>query len=172
MKYRAIVGQEEYLVELDAGEVSIDGCRQSALLESIDQGAFFLLLIGAVPYEVFIKRQRDGYAITVEGQCYSVRVVDESFWPASERARKPEEKGERILSPMPGIVVAVLVEEGQVVRAGESIAILEAMKMENEIRAQRGGVVRGVHVRAGQTVNLNDVIAWLDTPESAQAEQM
>lgn len=172
MKYRAIVGQEEYLVEADpSGDVSVDGCQQSARLESIDQGDFFMLLAGAVPHEVFIERRREGYAVTVEGYRHVVRVLDESSWPADERYRElARDQGERVISPMPGIVVAVLVEAGQPVRAGGGIAILEAMKMENEIRARRDGVVRSVHVRPGQAVNLNDVIALMDSPEDARAE--
>ncbi|MBN1955953.1 MAG: biotin/lipoyl-binding protein [Anaerolineae bacterium] len=173
MKYRAIVGQDEYLVKVDpSGEVHVDGCQQSIRLESIDQGGFFMLLAGAVPHEVFIERRREGYAVTVEGYHHLVHVVDESSWFAGERDQAPAgEKEERVISPMPGIVVAMLVEEGQPVRAGDGIAILEAMKMENEIRARRAGVVRSVHVRPGQTVNLNDVIACIDLPENTPVEQ-
>jgi pyruvate carboxylase subunit B len=70
---------------------------------------------------------------------------------------------------MPGVVVDVLVEPGQVVRAGDGVAILEAMKMENEIRAPRDGVVHSVHVASGQAVSLDDVIAQIGAPEERGA---
>jgi biotin carboxyl carrier protein len=65
---------------------------------------------------------------------------------------------------MPGIVVDVLVEEGQAVQTGDRLAILEAMKMENEIQAPCTGVVESVHVVPGQTVNLKDVIVSIGAP--------
>ncbi len=59
---------------------------------------------------------------------------------------------EVIKTSMPGKVVRVLVEKGQVVEPGMGIILIEAMKMENEIRCHRGGVVKAVHVTSGQTV--------------------
>jgi biotin carboxyl carrier protein len=63
-----------------------------------------------------------------------------------------------VLAPMPGLVMRVLVTPGEAVLEGQGVAILEAMKMENEIRAPRPGVVKAVHVMAGKAVNQGDAL--------------
>ncbi len=67
--------------------------------------------------------------------------------------------GEKIISPMPGNILAVKVSEGQNVKTGDVLFILEAMKMENEIVAPHDGTVRQVLVAKGATVNTDDVLA-------------
>jgi biotin carboxyl carrier protein len=70
-------------------------------------------------------------------------------------------KGEIVKAPIAGKVVKLLVESGQVVESGQSVAVLEAMKMENEIRADRGGEVAAVHVRPGQSVDTLEPLVTL-----------
>jgi biotin carboxyl carrier protein len=62
------------------------------------------------------------------------------------------------------VVVAVLVKAGQFVKTGQGLAILEAMKMENEIRAPRNGLVEKVHVAPGQRVSQNDILVHIGAP--------
>jgi propionyl-CoA carboxylase alpha chain len=66
--------------------------------------------------------------------------------------------GKRVLCPMPGLVVSIAVREGQEVRAGETLAVVEAMKMENVLRAERDGTVKKVHAKAGETLSVDAVI--------------
>jgi propionyl-CoA carboxylase alpha chain len=63
-----------------------------------------------------------------------------------------------VLSPMPGLVVAIPVEPGQEVKAGETVAIIEAMKMQNILKAERDGVVKAVSAKAGDPVAADDVL--------------
>ncbi len=63
--------------------------------------------------------------------------------------------------PIPGLIVSVPVEAGQVVEKGDTLVVFEAMKMQNEIRAPRAGVVREVRVRPGMQVTQNDVLMIL-----------
>jgi propionyl-CoA carboxylase alpha chain len=63
-----------------------------------------------------------------------------------------------VISPMPGLVVSIDVAEGQEVRAGEAVAVIEAMKMQNIIRAERDGVVKAVSARAGDSVAADEVL--------------
>ena len=63
-----------------------------------------------------------------------------------------------VLSPMPGLLSAVVVEEGQEVKAGEALAIVEAMKMENVLRAERDGTVAKIAAEAGQSLSVDQVI--------------
>jgi propionyl-CoA carboxylase alpha chain len=72
---------------------------------------------------------------------------------------KPEANGSnRVLCPMPGLVVSVMVTSGQKIKAGEPLAVIEAMKMENVLRAERDGTVKMVHVRKGDSIAAHSVI--------------
>ncbi len=75
---------------------------------------------------------------------------------------KAEETDGGILSPMQGTVVQVRVKAGDVVKKGDVIAIIEAMKMENDVRSHRAGVVKAVHVTVGQTVSPNTLLAVIE----------
>ena len=73
--------------------------------------------------------------------------------------KKPADTSRLVISPMPGLVVAVEVTAGQEVKAGETLLVIEAMKMQNTIRAERDGVVRLVNARAGESVGADDILA-------------
>jgi propionyl-CoA carboxylase alpha chain len=64
----------------------------------------------------------------------------------------------KVLCPMPGLVVAIAVTVGQEVKAGETLAVVEAMKMENVLRAERDGVVKAIHARKGDSLAVDAVI--------------
>jgi biotin carboxyl carrier protein len=159
MKYVATVDGEEYRVGLGEDGVTLDGAPVEVDLQSIDGGFHYSLLVGAASHEVFVERCEDVCFVTLGGQRYRVQIEDERARRLGERPAAIEEAGEaEVISPMPGMVVAVLVEAGQEVRTGEGLLILEAMKMENEIRAPRTGVVETVHVTPGQRVSQDDVL--------------
>ena len=71
-----------------------------------------------------------------------------------------------ILSPMPGKVIAVYVEAGQAVKAGEALCVLEAMKMENVLYAERDGTVAKLDIAAGQTVDADQLLIEFERPEA------
>jgi pyruvate carboxylase subunit B len=172
VKYVATIDGQEYRVGLEeAGIVILDDVPYAVDLQSIDGGFHYSFLVGAASYEVFVERCEDVCFVTIEGHRYQVQVEDERALRAGGRVRAVlEEPGEaELTSPMPGMVVAVLVEEGQNVRTGEGLLILEAMKMENEIRAPRNGVVEAVKVAPGQRVSQDDVLVRIGSPGHAAA---
>ena len=77
------------------------------------------------------------------------------------RERAPADTSRLVLSPMPGLMVAVEVEPGQEVKSGETVAIIEAMKMQNIIKAERDGVVKSVNVKPGESVAADEVLVEL-----------
>jgi pyruvate carboxylase subunit B len=81
---------------------------------------------------------------------------------AQSRGASGGKRGGRIAAYMPGRVISVLVEAGATVAAGQGLVVLEAMKMQNEIQAERAGVVRRVHVQAGQSVDGGDLMFEID----------
>ena len=72
--------------------------------------------------------------------------------PVSAPAPAPSGAGEKVNSPLPGVIIEVSVKEGQAVKAGQKVAVLEAMKMENEISAPREGTVTAIHVAKGDSI--------------------
>jgi biotin carboxyl carrier protein len=164
MNYTATVDGQEFHVGLGEDGVTLDGAPIEVDLQSIDGGFHYSLLVGASSHEVFVERCEDVCFVTLGGQRYRVEVEDERARRAGERQAAAEAEGEaEVISPMPGVVVAVLVAAGQEVRTGEGLLILEAMKMENEIRAPRTGVVEAVHVTPGQRVSQDDSLVRIVT---------
>ena len=72
--------------------------------------------------------------------------------------KKPQDTSRLLLSPMPGLLASVAVEAGQEVKTGETLAIIEAMKMENVLRAERDGVIKKINVKQGDSVAVDAVV--------------
>ncbi|MDK2563946.1 biotin/lipoyl-containing protein [Romboutsia sedimentorum] len=103
------------------------------------------------------------YHITLNGKVYEVEIEEVSSTNQAVKQEikqeikpTPSQNSESITAPMPGTIINVLVKKGQAVKKGEVVAILEAMKMENEIVAPVDGVVEAISVDKGQNVNLGD----------------
>ncbi len=122
------------------------------------------LLIGGRQHEVSLVALGQGrYRVTAAAGEEEVEVLD----PLTELARRSHAKAggegpQRVSAYMPGRVVAVLVAEGEPVARGQGLVVLEAMKMQNEIAADRDGKVRRVHVAPGQTVEGGDPLFDLE----------
>jgi propionyl-CoA carboxylase alpha chain len=80
-------------------------------------------------------------------------------------AKRVVDSGQSVRSPMPGLVASIAVAEGQEVKAGEPVAVVEAMKMENVLRAERDGRVKKVHVRKGDSVPVDAVILEFESDD-------
>jgi propionyl-CoA carboxylase alpha chain len=115
------------------------------------------------PFAVKIKEVSEGFRMRLRGIAVNALVC--SPQAAALHARLPEKQpadtSKLIISPMPGLVVTVEAQVGQEVKAGESVAIVEAMKMQNIIRAERDGVVKAVNVAAGASVAADEVLVEL-----------
>ena len=122
--------------------------------------AQFRATLDGEPFTAEVARVADGYLIRHRAARARVRVLTPAV--AALYARLPEKQAadtsKLIQSPMPGLVVAIPVEPGQEVKAGETVAIIEAMKMQNILKAERDGVVKVVSARAGDPVAADDVL--------------
>ena len=97
------------------------------------------------------------YNVNVNGTMYEV-TVEEIVGGAAPVAVAPAGAGEKVAAPMPGNILAVNVANGQAVKTGDVLFVLEAMKMENEIMAPCDGTVSSVSVQKGATVNSGDLL--------------
>ena len=107
--------------------------------------------------------RRGRWHLSLLGERISADAVDERTRAIREMTGGADEEAEMVVvAPMPGMVVRVEVEVGQAVRAGQGVVIVEAMKMENELKAPADGTVARVEVSAGQTVDKGDVLLVLE----------
>lgn len=161
MKYTCIVGEHTYEIRPGANQtIEVNGEPHRVDFQTIDEGALYSLLIDNHSWQVLTERSGDEYRISIDGELYIVNVQDErtrKIQKALTRAAK--ETGEFILkAPMPGLVRGIPVQTGQEVQKGQGLVILEAMKMENELRATRAGVIREIRVKPGDAVELGQAL--------------
>jgi biotin carboxyl carrier protein len=165
MIYEVTVDGKPHRLELERdGRVwkcRIDGREMSA--DAVRVGPDILsLLIDGRSYEVRRERSAGELKMWVSGAPFVVEVRD----PRSLRSRReigPNAEGpKRVTCPMPGKIVRVLVAEKSEVEAGQGIAVVEAMKMQNEIKSPKKGVVRQLLAVAGSSVNAGDVLAVVE----------
>ncbi len=164
MRYVADVDGHTYNVDVEeAGDVlavQVDGQPTAADLRLVTSPSLFSLIKDGVSHEIFAEPTEKGYAMVISGERFVVEVADErSLRLARVQKRDVQRRGEMVLkAPMPGLVVDLQVKAGDAVKAGQSLLILEAMKMENEIRSFESGTVKAVHVQKGDKVELGQVL--------------
>ena len=161
MKYVTVVGDHSYIVDVEReGEIVQDGVTHQLDIRAIDQEGLYSLLLDNRSYEALVEESDDELRVLIDGALYTVRVVDERAKRLAEAAGAFTPAGGElgIKSPMPGLIVAVPVNEGEAVKKGQVLVVLESMKMENELKAPRDGVVTAVKVTPRQAVEQGQVL--------------
>jgi biotin carboxyl carrier protein len=162
MKYEVTIDKNQYRLDLEQTEKGwqchLNG-REVRLDAVLTRPDVLSVLIAGKAYE--IKRERT--AMDLHLWVGPVRYAAELHDPRSFRGRKSmasDDTGPRkLLAPMPGKVVRLLVAEKQEVETGQGILVVEAMKMQNEIKSPKKGIVQKIAVREGDSVNPADVLA-------------
>jgi biotin carboxyl carrier protein len=146
----------------DRWKITLDGQLVDADAVEITPTTLSLLLDGQ-SYEVRLSPAPDGVLKIQTGlQEFTAEVADPRAWRGRRHGTLEAEGRQQVVAPMPGKVVRVLVKAGDQVEAGQGLLVVEAMKMQNEIRSPKGGTVERVHVKEGQPVNAGDVLAWVE----------
>jgi len=158
VKYLVQIGGEdiEVVIERTAAGLSVTSGGETRVADLVHVGPspVYSLLLGDRSYEFSANRRKGGHEIVLHGETYAAKVLDEHALLIAAASLGGQEAGgsEVVAAPMPGIVVGVSVAVGDSVEAGRGVVTLEAMKMENELRCERGGVVKDVLVKVGQGV--------------------
>jgi biotin carboxyl carrier protein len=155
MKYVTSINGHDYEIEIiDESHITVDGKPYKVDFISVSGQPVYSLLINGESFEAHIHPEEDIWQVLFHGELYPVRVEDERERRLrTALAGKAAQAGEfHLKAPMPGMVVAVPVEEGQTVKKGETLVILESMKMQNELHAPRDGKILRVRVAAGDRV--------------------
>ncbi len=161
--YRAIVGDRSFDLSFEEDYVVVDGEAKPYSFEVLRDG-YVSLIVDGVSVPVSVEPGADGrMQVTIAGQRTEVQVKDErdllvdAFGLDAGAAA-----GGEVRAPMPGLVIDLLVEEGDTVEADQGLLVLEAMKMENELKAPSGGVVGTIHTKNEEAVDKNDLLVEIE----------
>ena len=168
MKLQAELNSEKHEIEINReGEIvfaTIDG-RKYELEASEPEPNVFLLKNEGKIYEVFVSPQQSAnetLQIKVKNQSFEINLVDPKRLRGGSGETESADGVAEIKTAMPGKIVRVLVEKGAEIQKGEGVIIVEAMKMQNEMKSPRDGIVKEIRAEMGATVNAGDVLAVIE----------
>lgn len=166
MKFDVRISGKTRTVELecDAGRwrISLDGLPIDADAVEIAPNIFSILLSGQA-HEIRVTPSPAGTLTLQAGHHeFTAEVIDPRAWRGRRHGPVEAEGHQQVIAPMPGKVVRLLVQPGDKVQAGQGLLVIEAMKMQNEIRAPKSGTLERLLAQEGQPVNAGEVLAWID----------
>jgi pyruvate carboxylase subunit B len=166
MKYLVRIGDEKHEVVLDGDGVHIDGDDVTARVVPIDGTPIRMVTIGDEVHRVVVRpgASRGLYTLWLGGYRFEAEALDERTRAIRELSgASGGPKGPpRLVAPMPGLIVRVHVQPGDQVAAGQGLVVMEAMKMENELRVQVAGRVKTVLVAPGSVVEKGALLIELE----------
>src|SRR5215510_9842642 len=164
MKYEAEINGRDVGIEIEDRNgrlIARLGQRTYEVEVVRPEAGVFLLLVGDQVFEARAwSDQADVIRVSLRGKIYNARIVDRKHRRA---AAEPQLEGQvRLSAPMPGKVVRLLLRQGDPVAAGQGVVVVEAMKMQNEVRSPKEGRVIELRVSQGDTVNANQLLAIVE----------
>ena len=166
MRYVVSINGEAREVTLDAGSVRYEGELLDAKLGDAEGFPIRVLKIGNEISRVVVQKRegRGVYTISVDGHRFDVEALDERTRAIREMSAAAEGPAgpTPVKAPMPGLIVRVSVSVGDEVQAGQGVVVMEAMKMENELRTTGAGRVKAVHATPGTAVEKGALLVELE----------
>ena len=165
MKYTVIVAGERVDLEIDLNdprriEAQISGRKYILDTKSVEPGVYWFNW-DSRSIELRVTPAAEGYIVSIDGHQHQVEIVD-TRTALRKAARHGHDGQVELHAPMPGKIVKVLLEVGAQVSANQGILVMEAMKMQNEIKSPKDGVVKRVAVQEGSAVNSGDLLAIVE----------
>ncbi len=136
-----------------------DSAEVTAEVEMAEPGVYSILMDGS-SYEAAVTETAAGLVVVIDGFRFEIDVRDPRRF-TRKAAGGAADGIATIAAPMPGKVVRVLAEAGEAVEAGQGLVVVEAMKMQNEMKAPRAGKILSLHAREGATVTAGEVLATI-----------
>ena len=144
-----------YRLLIDGVERVVDGRQLSAHTYS--------LLVDQRSFTVDVTAKEDTYTVLCEGKSFRLKLLDErKLRPGGQASDEDEEGEKKVRAVMPGKIVEVLVAVEEEVTKEQGLLIIEAMKMENEVRSPSSGRVKEIHVTPGQAVEAGELLVWIE----------
>ena len=163
MKYATTINDKTFIIEInDDKRVLVDGVEYAVDFESVAGQPVYSLLLDGRSYEAYVYEDEESAAwqVLLSGDLYTVQVEDEREKRLRAQAGGvAASTGEfQLKAPMPGLIVAVTVAEGQAVKKGDILVVLESMKMQNELKSPMEGTVTRVRAKPGESVEHHQVL--------------
>jgi biotin carboxyl carrier protein len=161
MNYISEVDGLEFAVEiLDEHHVLFGGDVLEVNLAAVSGEPLYSLIVNGESFEGYVYPDEDGWQVLLMGQYYQVRVEDEREKRLRTATQSIVHSGVEFVlkAPMPGLVISVPVTEGLIVEKGQTLVILESMKMQNELRAPYSGKVARLRIKAGESVEQKQIL--------------
>lgn len=154
MKYITTINEKEYTVEIiNEKLVVVNGKPMDIDFVSLSGQPVYSLIIDGKSHEAYIYEEDNQIQVQLRGFQYNADIIDEREKRLKDRAEGNSGSGEFILkAPMPGLVIAIPVSEGEKIVKGQVLVILESMKMQNELKSPRDGVITRIKIEQGHTV--------------------
>ena len=165
MKYTAIIDGQRVDIELNRKqngviEAEIDGRVYRLEAKAVEPGVYWFTWNNR-SLEIRVTQNLDSYVASLAGNQIPVEILD-ARTALRRAAQHAHDAVVQIRAPMPGKVIKVLVTEGAEVQPNQGIVVLEAMKMQNEIKSPKKGIVRKLGVTDGASVNSGDLLATVE----------
>jgi len=173
MIYQVIVEDSTFEIEISDDLVRIDGEAVLVDLAALEKANEYSLILEGISQPIHAMKQGRGtWDILWNKRSFHVNVLDRLGRAIKEVGEQESqvEHPEAVIAPMPGTIVDVKVKEGDSVEAGQGLVIVEAMKMENEVKADAGGCVQIIHIASGDAVEKGTLLVELVPPGEGQAD--
>ena len=166
MKLKASISGNDHEVVLDRADdtftVAVDGRQYELEVRSRATGKY-LLRQGSRIYNCRVEqRSSDAFEVVFHGRNYEITIIDPKRLRSGQNSGSHHSGAAEITSPMPGKLVRILVKPGDQVEAGAGVLVVEAMKMQNEMKAPKAGTVVSIEAQEGATVKAGDVLAVIE----------
>ncbi|MFD2783230.1 biotin carboxylase N-terminal domain-containing protein [Novosphingobium pokkalii] len=163
-QWSVLVGGQTFAVELAGDEVTVDGALLDLAMEYTPGDSLVEAEVDGDVLGVKVKPTRGGFQLTTRGAIHQVQVLPArvAAYRAHMIEKIPPDLSRFLICPMPGLLVSLNVAEGDSVEAGQPLAVVEAMKMENILRAEKSGTVKTVHAKAGESLAVDAIILEME----------
>ncbi len=161
MKYVTTIEDKQFEIEIvDDRHVRVGDRLLEVNFEAVSGQHVFSLIVDGKSYESYVYQADDDWQVLLRGRQFQVKVEDEREKRLKAAAGSGVAEGGEfhLKAPMPGLVVAIPVSEGQEVKKGQVLIILESMKMQNELKSPRDGVVSNIKVKPGESVEQKQIM--------------
>jgi propionyl-CoA carboxylase alpha chain len=155
---------QDYAVSLGKDEIAVDGEPVDISFEYTPGDRMLFTELDGAPLTVQLTYERMGYVLRTRGAGHRARVLNARYAELAQHMieKEPPDLSKYLIAPMPGLLVALHVEKGEHVELGQPLATVEAMKMENILRAGKAGKVGKLFARQGDSLAVDEVILELE----------
>ena len=168
MKYVTLVNGERFEIEIDSeGLIRVNGETHDVDFLNLG-GSLYSIITENKSLEAVIDDDEDKIAVMMDGRLFETQVLDERAMLLIQRRGGLSSGSGEVHAPMPGLIVLVTAEIRQTVAQGDTLVILESMKMQNELKSPVDGIVTAIHAEAGQAVDKNSLLVEIAPPAAGK----